>query len=361
MRTTTISLFVSILLVQFCCAQTPITLYNPSFEIEEFNNDPKSSYPDGWIADQDHFNPIDVRPYLYDADSEKLSAAGISEIPIPDGKNFTILITTENRHIQSLGQELPQPLQKDHTYLITVSLAFLPQLYGHRSMNDSYEGIITDFSHPIKLRIAGSTSLACGKRKLAESIPIAHHAWKTYSFTFTPKRDYTHLWLQSQHDKTYKHYDGHLLIDGVILSELEPSVTLEKSCIISREKSLQFEYDPEVTLENFKSSWHKNLETSKDSDENNIAILDYYNQGRSYGIYRYVRDLAPEKLNQLLLLLKAQQLSVSHLEDAATLSDAISLKGLDDESYQLSKKYDSYSEWQGEVKAYLKQEALLED
>lgn len=160
-----------------------IELSNPSFEGEPRD----ATCPQGWLPCKQGTTP-DILPGYW----------GVYHDP-SDGDTYVGLITRGNNTWESIGQRLPEQLEKGTCYSWSLDLAH----------SDTYSG----YNGPIRLRIYIS-KLKCQKDQLIYESPLIEHLdWKSYHFRFTPKTDSRYILIEAFHSEKPFSYEGNILID----------------------------------------------------------------------------------------------------------------------------------------------------
>lgn len=172
-----------------------ITLRNASFEDAPRH----STTPKGWYdCGQTEESPPDIQPGSF-----KVTKAAA------DKKTYLGLVTRDNDTWEGIGQRLGQPLKAGQCYEFSISLARAEKYISLTKTTRVEE----NFSKAIRLRIWAGTSYCSKKEKLAESITIKHTSWKSYTFKFTPKKDYNYIFLEAFFEPSLFPYNGNILID----------------------------------------------------------------------------------------------------------------------------------------------------
>ena len=192
-----------LLFLFFSCnifSQEIIFLKNPSFE-----SPPKyGSVPKGW--QNCAFNgetPPDIHP---------MQGGGIFQViqKPKNGRSYIGLVGRDNATVESVGQELDQPLKAGQCYELSIWLCKSEVFTAMQR----HTGKMSNFKKPLILRAWGGLS-PCGRKVLLASSPLIDHAdWKKYRFRFKPTEDITWLCLEAHHGiDTDGAYNGNILID----------------------------------------------------------------------------------------------------------------------------------------------------
>jgi len=164
-------------------AQT--TLTNPSFEASPAMHTP----PPGWTKCD---GTPDILPGVF----------GVTQAP-SNGSTYVGLVT-EADWKESIEQPFTFVAGKNYTF--SIDLAYSAYYSS------------TTYGNPSQLKVwAGSSS--CAQSVLIWSATVANTVWQTYSFSFTPTANYTHIKLQS-----FSKGSGNVLIDNLRLSNNCPSI-----------------------------------------------------------------------------------------------------------------------------------------
>lgn len=133
--------------------------------------------------------------------------------PIRDchGESYISLVTRSTGTWESVVKKLKAPLMKDQCYTFSINLA----------QSEKYTSpTIEDLSQPVNfdgltiLRIYGSNKRGNKIQLLAESPPVTHQEWKTYTFKFKSKDKFKRLTLAAYFENpNSERTNGHILID----------------------------------------------------------------------------------------------------------------------------------------------------
>ena len=163
-----------------------IELDNASFE----GAPQDATLPQGWFACQMGTTP-DILPGVW----------GVIMEP-SDGDSYIGLITREDGSYESIGQRLPEAMEKDRCYSFSLDLG----------RSKTYAG----YNFPIKVRIyAGNKK--CQKKQLLWSSPtINHEEWETYKIEFTAKKNFNYIIIEAYFgDGLLFKYNGNVLLDAM--------------------------------------------------------------------------------------------------------------------------------------------------
>ncbi len=180
MKTLIISIFIYCPLFVF---GQQIQLKNASFE-----GIPKDAkMPAHWMGCKPGSTP-DILPGFWDVDLKP-----------SDGDTYLGLITREDKTYESIGQRV-QTLKKLNCYAFSVDLAY----------SNKYAG----YNLPVRFRVWGGNKACKKSQLLCEVGLIAHTEWKTYDFSFTPKKDINFIIIEAYYVKGMLYdYRGNVLID----------------------------------------------------------------------------------------------------------------------------------------------------
>lgn len=197
---------ISATLVLLCYAgfirgQQAIFLANPSFE----DNARYSALPGGWQnCAFNNESPPDIHP---------VENGSFRVIQKPaHGETYLGMVVRDTRTVESVGQELPEPLLPDHCYELKIQLCKSEHLFSrYRKTNAEI-----DFNKPAVLRIWGGISPCGQKILLAQSPVIQHTDWQTYTFHFRAPDSLSWMAFEAWYDPAAEApYNGNLLLDQV--------------------------------------------------------------------------------------------------------------------------------------------------
>jgi len=160
-------------------------LQNSSFEDEPAD----ATMPMGWFACQDATTP-DILPGYWGVYTEA-----------SEGDTYVGLITRGNGTFESIGQRLPERLEKDACYEFELDLAH----------SDNYSG----YSKPVKLRVWLGDKKCRRDQMVFESETITNDEWDTFKIEFTSESNSKYIFLEAYYQ--YENFDhkGNILIDNI--------------------------------------------------------------------------------------------------------------------------------------------------
>ena len=177
-------LSIFIICIQFS-AFSQITLINPGLE----DTPSDATVPQGWSPCAWLTTP-DILPGFW----------GVYTEPY-EGDTYAGIITRENGTFESFGQRLSAPLSTDICYQMSIQLA--------------HSKVYAGYGNPIRLKVTISDQL-CGETEVIYISPtITHEEWRTYTFTFTPKKKAQYIMLEAFHKDGTFSYKGNILMDGI--------------------------------------------------------------------------------------------------------------------------------------------------
>ena len=128
------------------------------------------------------------------------------------GKTYLGMVVRVNETWESVSQRLDELLRKDICYDFTVDLARSDNYWSKLDVGDISE---SNFKTPTVLRVWGGTAYCDKEQLLAESDPVNHDEWRSYSFTIKPKTNYRYITLEAFYKTpTLEPYNGHVLVDN---------------------------------------------------------------------------------------------------------------------------------------------------
>ena len=267
------------------------------------------------------------------------------------GQSFLGLVTRSDGTYESVGQKLASPLQKDSIYQFSIHLALATTYLSHTQKN-TFEK--SNFDTPSIFRLLGGNFKCKPNSILAISKPIYNQDWLKYTFTFTPPVDLDYLFLQVHFDQESSfESNGNLMLDNATLKQV---YVASNTIRIETPDSLPYEYIP--YLKSVKEM--EKVEEAEESRNKQPAItieekqiLDYYNKARTYGLYRYIRELKPSEIKKLQSILESFQLSTSAIQKTENLLDKIAIEGYTKENLEQTKFYNNYTDWQNDIKIFI--------
>ncbi len=128
-----------------------------------------------------------------------------------DGDTYMGLMVRDNNTWESVSQKLTAPLESQWCYLFQLALAQSDYFINHSALQNQQ----TQFNTPISLKIYGGNDECSKKELLAETSPVNHYEWDSYTFYLCPSENYTYLTLEAYYvdDKAMTYPNGHILID----------------------------------------------------------------------------------------------------------------------------------------------------
>ena len=331
-------------------AQQTVRLANPSFEgkpqIGTFNRTGTRTSIDGWYDCGSIRFPMASPPDLHGA---KTDYWGIEDIVPFHGKSFLGLAVREDGSFESLCQKLESPLLAGVTYEFSIYLVRSTRYISPTKANRAEE---QDFTHPCVFMLQGGTSMCDTEQLICKSEPISHDQWQEYVFQFKSATQLDNITLSAYfEDPTTSSYNGHLLLDH--FSEFTIAFPSEKQDSVS-DKIVPSDSKTPQPVNSFDIVYDSLTTTERDK-----LIYSYYNEGRNYGLYRYVRDLKPEEFELLLTCLEDSDLPTADLIKVEQLCKNISENGHTKENMAEIKKFDTYAEWQATVKRFLLKQGMF--
>lgn len=199
-------------------AQEVIPIYNPSFEDVPRKGGTGSAPIKGWHdCGQTKFpgeSPPDIHPvpdHAWDVEVDPI-----------DGNTYLGMVTRANDTWESLSQALPTPMAGGTCYRFSCYLVQSPE-YRSATAKSLKLGTneLENFVRPAVLKIWGGNSFCEKSELLGESPAVQNTAWKLYTFTFQPKKNYRFITLEAFYKTPILDaYNGHVLLDA--LSDIEP-------------------------------------------------------------------------------------------------------------------------------------------
>jgi outer membrane protein OmpA-like peptidoglycan-associated protein len=185
---------------------TPIPLFNPSFE-----DVPRpSSTPSGWYdCGQMKDSPPDVQPGSWEVAT-----------PAKHGSSYMGLVVRDNETWEAVGQRLPRPMEINQCYELSMDLSKAPKYLSKSPLSVD----VVDFATPACILIWGGNGYCDKAELLAKSTIINHSRWVGYDFRLSPKKGNYNFILIEAYYKTpvLFPYNGHVLIDN--LSAIRPVI-----------------------------------------------------------------------------------------------------------------------------------------
>lgn len=160
-------------------------LQNSSFEDEPAD----ATMPQGWFACQNATTP-DILPGYWGVYTEA-----------SEGDTYVGLITRSNGTFESIGQRLPEKLEKGGCYEFSIDLAH----------SDNYSG----YNKTIKLRVWLGDKKCRKDQMVFESKTITSEEWETFKIEFDAESNSKYIFLEAYYQ--YENFDhkGNILIDNI--------------------------------------------------------------------------------------------------------------------------------------------------
>ncbi len=179
-------LYLYLLLFLPIFANAQIQLKNASFE-----NEPQdATMPSEWKGCEFGTTP-DILPGFW----------GVYNEPF-DGESYLGLITRSDGTYESIGQTLPQELDKKECYAVGMYLAHSKEYSG--------------YNIPVRLRIWGGTKRCDKKQLIADTEVIENVEWEYYQFDFVAKKKISFITIEAYYAPgVYFPYQGNVLLDGI--------------------------------------------------------------------------------------------------------------------------------------------------
>ncbi len=173
-----------------------LLLQNPSFEDEPgFSRTPRGWFYCGEMGE----TPPDIHP---------LDLFGVVH-EAQQGNTYVGMVVRDNGTWEGLSQWLSMPLQAEQCYEFSLYAARSPQ----------YESLsrktwqLTNFDHPVVVRIWGG-NLNCEKTELLATSPLIGSAeWQLYTFQFQPATNYNRIVIEAYYETDTAFYCGNVLLD----------------------------------------------------------------------------------------------------------------------------------------------------
>lgn len=166
-----------------CTAQ--YILQNSSFEDEPAD----ATMPQGWFACQDATTP-DILPGYWGVYTEA-----------SEGDTYVGLITRSSGTFESIGQRIPEKLEKGDCYQFKIDLAH----------SDNYSG----YNKPVKLRIWLGDKKCSRDQLIFESKTITNEEWETFKVEFNAESNSKYIFLEAFYRYTKFNHKGNILIDNM--------------------------------------------------------------------------------------------------------------------------------------------------
>ena len=174
---------------------------NPSFEdVPRHSKAPKGWYDCGFPGE----SPPDVQP----GPLESGTIFGVTQIPSA-GNTYLGMVTRDNDTWEGVSTRFSSPLKQSTDYHFSIDLAS-SDTYISRSRLSGEE---VNYDAYVQLRIWLGNGY-CGKKQLAAVSPtIDHEQWRKYHFVITPDTDYKYLFLECFYASDALATNGNLILD----------------------------------------------------------------------------------------------------------------------------------------------------
>lgn len=218
-----------------------IQLVNPSFEDMPRHSKAPRAWSDCGFKSE---SAPDIQP------------SGIFSVtkPASNGNTYLGLVVRDNDTWESVGQELPKPLEKGKCYSFSIALCRSELYVSISRLSDQ----TANYTTPAKLRIYGGNSFCERKELLAESPIIANTRWQDYNFKLEPSKNYTFLILEAYYKTpTLVPYNGNLLVDN--FSDIKVSLCKESG---AQDNVAQAEKKPEMVVVKAETTRFDNIKDS---------------------------------------------------------------------------------------------------
>ena len=189
--------------------QDVITLSNPSFEDtpRKNANGIKGWYDCGILNFPDE-SPPDIHPENFWGNTKQAT----------HGKTYLGMVVRDNETWESVSQRMSSPMKAGQCYNFSMKLSRNAKyLSGSRFASQEYNDTNQNYNYntPTVVRIWGSSGYCHTKELLAESIPVKHSEWKTYTFKLSPSFNHKAITLEAYYKvPVLIPYNGHILIDN---------------------------------------------------------------------------------------------------------------------------------------------------
>lgn len=257
-------------LVSSGTSQSRIDFLNPSFEKYGVGTNNKI---EGWnsclYAD---YSPPDIHTHG--------SMKWNNSLQPFSGSSYLGLVVRPDSTGENISQRLVAPLRENRFYTFQIHLA-KPKTYesrirmsGDSKLTEELSENYVNFNQPVKLQVWGFKDKCEPGSILFETIPIDHTEWKSYSISFSPKDDYTHLAFIPVYNKKQA-YAGCVLID-------------ECSPIFETDSQFEYSYE-EPDYDALFLQYEKKYNPEIDKIERRGAFITYYPLGnlKNYWFYDF--------------------------------------------------------------------------
>jgi len=286
-----------IILLFFCLnvfgQDKPIVLKNASFEsiIEEEN------VPKEWTKLEESPNSYISKPAI-------------------DGAYFLSLSTRDNQINDAYAQKLSSPLSSEKCYMFQIGIATSNSFGGFVSAFDNKEAMK---AKPCILKIWGGYEGAYKDELLAQTVPIDHNDWDSYTFYLCPDKPIQYLLLEANYSPEEKNpYNGNVLIDdcsmlfplnyadGEILWEEIPKVSYVDVEDIDMMEVMIQDYGSKLSFEGFELSKFIYLDEFDGIHYGNMyfntifrSMLNFIDETMVIGVKGRSEKLIQTRVNQL--------------------------------------------------------------
>lgn len=204
--------YISILLLSLLTSVSMIAQYdiiqlaNPSFEDTPHAGGESIVGIKGWY-DCGRINfPSESAPDIHPGGFWKNS------MPPHDGDTYLGMVVRDNESWESVSQKLTGPIEEGKCYEMSVSLARSNTYISGSKVNTND----TNYVRPTVLRIWGGSGICATSQLLAESDPIDHEDWQTYTFELQPTFRVKSISLEAFYKTpVLDPYNGHILVDNI--------------------------------------------------------------------------------------------------------------------------------------------------
>ena len=188
-----------------------ITLSNPSFEDTPRQggaaNGIKGWYDCGIINFPEESAP-DIHPQDFWENTKQAS----------HGDTYLGMVVRDNETWESVSQRMSSPMKAGQCYSFSMELSRSAKyLSGSRFALEKYNDKSQTYSYttPTVVRVWGGSGYCDTKELLAETVPVKHSEWKTYSFKLSPSFNHKAITIEAYYKvPVLVPYNGHVLIDN---------------------------------------------------------------------------------------------------------------------------------------------------
>jgi len=330
-----------IFLLWICCplsflfAQDIIYIQNGSFEGEptmgviDFRTDDRTDPLEHWTDCAQYYFPWNTPFDLHASDSHFWD----SSRDAVHGNTYVGFVVREDESYESIGQKLHMPLRPGKEYKFSICLSIGENYMSHTRDSGTKK---INFSEPCIFRISGARSPCVAMEVLAESPPVDHYDWKEYKFSLTPNDTFDHIILDAYFTSPeLSAYYGNLMLDRAS-NIIEIPEGMHSDTMAMRMNDYSFKVV------------EKNQSPSEDS-----LLMDYYENGRKNGLYRYVCNKDKQELDDLLLLLDKNNLDYNLLLDVISLKAKVAEEGMSHKFSSKINRFNRQTKWQRQIKKFL--------